>query len=51
MPHVNMPKFKLLIQILACSCETSMSHSNSDTRFSKCGENFSSNPVHGYRFQ
>ena len=29
--HPNMPKYlNDLIQILACSCETSMSHSNSD---------------------
>ena len=30
--HPNVPKYlNFLIQILACSCETSMSHWNSDT--------------------
>ena len=30
--HPNVPKyFNFVIQILACSCETSMSHSNSGT--------------------
>ena len=30
--HPDVPKYlNYIIQILACSCETSMSHSNSDT--------------------
>ena len=30
--HLDVPKYlNYIIQILACSCETSMSHSNSDT--------------------
>ena len=61
--HSNVPKYmNYIIQILACSIETSMSYSNSDTflqiilelrkqrRLSFCTRfnNFSSNPVHGY---
>ena len=64
--HTNVPKYlNYVIQILACSIETSMSHSNSDTflktileprkqrrlDFSTRFTNFSSNPVHGYRFR
>ena len=64
--HTNLPKYlTYVIQILAFSIETSMSHSNSDTFLNTILEpckqrrldlstrftNFSSNPVHGYRFQ
>ena len=64
--HSNVPKYlNYVIQILACSIETSMSHSNSDTflktileprkqrriDFSTRFTKFSSNPVHGFRFQ
>ena len=32
MSHPDVPKYlNYIIQLLACSCETSMSHSNSDT--------------------
>ena len=61
--HSNVPKYmNYIIQILACSIETSMSYSNSDTflqiilelrkerrlGFRTRFNNFSSNPVHGY---
>ena len=64
--HTNLPKYlTYVIQILACSTETSMSHLNSDIflntileprkqrrlDFSTRFTNFSSNPVHGYRFR
>ena len=64
--HSNVPKYlNYVIQILACSIETSMPHSNSDTflqtileprkqrrlDFSTRFTNFSFNKVHGYRFQ
>ena len=29
--HINVPKYEFLNQIFACSCESSTSHSNSDT--------------------
>ena len=58
--HPDVPKYlNYIIHILACSCETSVSHSNSDTflqtvleprkaRFWKCETNFNSNPVQSY---
>ena len=64
--HSNVPKYlNCVIQTLACSIETSTPHSNSDTflqtileprkqrrlDFSTRFTNFSSNQVHGYRFQ
>ena len=61
--HADVPKcLNYIIQILACSIETSMPHSNSDTFLqtvldlvnrgdSICETNYSSNPVHGYRFR
>ena len=64
--HTNVPNYlTYVIQILTSSIETSVSHSNSDTflktileprkqrriDFSTRFTKFSSNPVHGFRFQ
>ena len=64
--HSNVPKYlNYVIQILACSIETSTPHSNSDTFLKTILEpckqrrldfnirftNFSSNQVHGYQFR